>query len=341
VRARRIHEWGGPLRLEEVFDPSPAHGEVLVKVLACSVGLTVLNMMRGDLGRDDNDLPRVPGHEVVGRIVEVGQGVEPQRLGELVCAYAYLFCGQCRSCIAGSESLCDDLAGFLGVDRDGGYAELCVLPARNAVPLPPNLDPIAASVVPDSLTTSVHICHRAALGAGDRMVVIGAGGGVGIHLVQVAGVFGAEVIGLDVESSKLQFLRAELGVEAIDSSDFDRVALPSSWSNRADVIVDLVGNRAGLTWAVDSVADNGRVVLLTTFRDADFSVAPRDIVFRQASIVGSRYASRWEMLKAGEMLAAGRIRPIISEQAGLEEVERIHKKLQAGTLLGRGVLVPA
>ena len=340
MRACRIHEWGGPLWLEEVPDPAPAHGEVLVRVLACSVGLTVLNMIRGDLGHDRNDLPRVPGHEVVGRIEEVGEGVERHRLGELVSAYAYLFCGHCRWCIAGLESLCENLSGFLGVNRDGGYAELCVLPARNAVMLPAGLDPIAACVVPDSLSTSVHICRRGEIGAGDRVVVIGAGGGVGIHLVQVARIFGADVVGLDVEPSKLQFLREELAVDAIDSSDFDRLALPATWNNCADVIVDLIGTRSSLMWALGSLCTNGRVVLLTTFRDVDFPVVPRDIVFRQASIVGSRYASRWEMLKAGELLAAGRVRAVVTERARLADVERIHEKLQAGTLLGRGVLIP-
>jgi propanol-preferring alcohol dehydrogenase len=323
-----------------VSNPSPAHGEVLVRVLACSVGLTVLNMMRGDLGNDPNDLPRVPGHEIVGRVEEVGEGVEPQRLGELVAAYAYLFCGHCRRCVAGSESLCDNLSGFLGVDRDGGYAELCVLPARNAVTLPDGLDPVAASVVPDPLTTSVHICHRAVLGPGDRVAVIGAGGGVGVHLVQVARLFGAEVVGLDVEAAKLQFLSEELGVDAIDSSDFNRMQLPGSWNNRADVIIDLVGNRGGLTWALNALHSDGRIVLLTTFRDADFPVAPRELVFRQAAIVGSRYASRWEMLKAGELLAAGRVRSVVTDHARLEDVERIHEKLRAGTLLGRGVVIP-
>jgi D-arabinose 1-dehydrogenase-like Zn-dependent alcohol dehydrogenase len=323
-----------------VPDPSPAQGEVLVKVLACSVGLTVLNMMRGDLGQDPNDLPRVPGHEVVGRIEEVGEGVDRKRVGELVSAYAYLFCGHCRRCIAGSESLCDNLAGFLGVDRDGGYAELCVLPARNAVTLPASLDPIAASVVPDPLTTSVHICHRAALGPGDRVVVIGAGGGVGVHLVQVARIFGAEVVGLDVEVTKLQFLRDELGIDAIDSSDFDRISLPGSWNNRVDAVIDLIGSRSGLTWALNALDSDGRIVLLTTFRDADFPVSPRELVFRQASIVGSRYASRWEMLKAGELLAAGRVRAVVTERAQLENVGRIHDQLRAGTLLGRGVLIP-
>ena len=130
MRARWIETWDGPLLDGERPDPEPGPNEVLVEVEACGVGLTVLNCIRGDLGDDPADLPRIPGHELVGTVSSVGAGADPELAGRRVLAYFYLCCGRCRRCRSGQESLCERLAGYVGVDRDGGYAERVALPVR-------------------------------------------------------------------------------------------------------------------------------------------------------------------------------------------------------------------
>jgi len=339
MKAQRIHQWGGPLALEEVPNPVPGEGEVLIQVEACGIGLTVLNCIRGDLGHDPAALPRVPGHELVGRIVGVGPGVPDERVGERVCAYFYLFCGRCRRCLAGLESLCENLVGYVGVDRDGGYAQMTVLPARNAICLPEPLDPVLATAIPDAIATPVHVAHRAAIQPGERVVVIAAGGGVGIHMVQVARLHGADVVGLDRAEDKLAYLRQQFQVETVNSTDFDGVQLPARWTGKADVIIDLLGRPASLAWAVTALGTGGRLVLLTTFPGIGFQATPREMVFRQATILGSRYASRWELDRAARLVASGRIRPVVSRRVGLDELGAIHESLQQGTLLGRGAVV--
>src|SRR4051794_14343543 len=109
MRACWIEEWGGELKHGERPRPSAGPGEVLVEVEACGVGLTVLNCMRGDLASEPATEPRIPGHELVGRIAETGAGVDARRVGELVMAHFYLFCGECRWCVSGAESLCASL----------------------------------------------------------------------------------------------------------------------------------------------------------------------------------------------------------------------------------------
>src|SRR5438105_2863874 len=267
--AGRIHQWGGEVRIEEVRDPRPGEDEVLVSVAACGVGLTVLNCIRGDLGDDPDDLPRVPGHELVGTIVQTGPGVDPGRRGELVTAHFYLFCGRCARCLAAQEPTCENLRGWVGVDRDGGYAELVALPERNAVALPAGLDPVLATTVSDAIATPVHVCRRAGVRPGDRLVVVAAGGGVGVHMVQVARVYGAEVVGLDVSAEKLDYLQRELDVPAVHSGDFGAVELPAAWGGRADVVVDLLGTAESLRWGVGHLGSSGRLVTLTTFRDVE------------------------------------------------------------------------
>lgn len=339
MRGWRIEGWGEEPKLAEIADPAPGDAEVLVQVEACGVGLTVLNCIRGDLGSRPVDLPRVPGHELVGTIVEVGPGVAASRVGERVAAYFYLFCGRCPRCLRGEESLCADLAGYVGVHRDGGYAPLVTLPSSNAVTLPAGLDPVSATVVPDAVATSLHVAERAAIGVGDRVAVIGAGGGVGAHLVQVARLYGAEVTGLDVVTSKLAYLESELEVTAMDASALDTIRPPSGCEGGWDVIVDLAGTPASLGWALSHARTAGRLVALTTFPGVQFPVSPRELVFRQVSLLASRYASRHEVALAARLVAGGRIRPVIGARVGAGEVECLHRKLREGSLLGRGALV--
>ena len=196
----RLHRWGTQPDWEEINDPDPAPGDVLIEVEACGVGLTVLNCINGDLAADDDPLPLTPGHELVGRVTAIGEGVDESLLGRQVVAYFYLICGECKPCRTDREPLCERLAGFVGVHRDGGYAPRVVLPARNAIPIADSLDAVSATVVPDAVATSVHVAQRARIGAGDRVGVIGAAGGVGIHMVQVAKHHGAEVVGFDLRA---------------------------------------------------------------------------------------------------------------------------------------------
>jgi propanol-preferring alcohol dehydrogenase len=339
MKAAQINEWGGALELVERGEPVPGDGEVLVRVEACGVGLTVLNCIRGDLGDNPANLPRVPGHELVGIVVAVGHGVDARLEGQRVAAYFYLSCGTCRQCLAGLEPLCERHAGYVGVDRDGGYGELCVLPAFNALPLPPAIDPVTATTIPDAIATPVHVARLTSLRPGSRVAVVGAGGGLGIHMVQVAGAFGADVVALDVAQDKLEYLEHELGTAAVDSSDFGRIRLPAAWEGRADVVVDFVGTRDSLGWGVAALAPNGTLVCTTTFHDRSFEIRPRDLVLAQVAVTGSRYASRAEVGMAAGLVASGRIRPVIGRRVGLDQVESLHEDLRRGSLLGRGALV--
>ncbi|HEX2404749.1 MAG TPA: alcohol dehydrogenase catalytic domain-containing protein, partial [Acidimicrobiia bacterium] len=280
----RIHRWNAD-PVWETFDlPSPGPGEVTVRVEACGVGLTVLNSIRGDLGNDTGLLPRVPGHELVGVVIGAGAEVDLGLVGHRVVAYFYLACGSCVECQTGQDSLCRNLAGYVGVHRDGGYAPYAVLPTTNVIPVSDDLDPIAATVVPDAVATPVHVAARASLRGEDRVVVIGAGGGVGIHMVQVALLETAHVVGLDVTRQKLDAVEA-LGVRAIDSSDFSSLRMPFS-EGPPTVVIDFVGSAATGTWALENLAPRGRLVALTTFVDRLIPIDYRHLVFRETTLLG-------------------------------------------------------
>ncbi|PYO02261.1 MAG: NADPH:quinone oxidoreductase [Candidatus Rokuibacteriota bacterium] len=342
MRAQVLHEWGGEVRYETVAMPSAAPGEALIEVEACSVGLTVLNYMSGNHNRRPEDLPRIPGHEVVGRVIAVGDAVTTPRVGERVITHFYLFCGACDFCNLGHEPLCRNLAGQVGVARDGGYAEYVALPARNFIPVPDGVSPVNATAIPDAIATPLHVCRRAAVAPSDTVIVIGAAGGVGIHMVQMARLFGATVIGIDRGDERLKLVREMGAVAAFDSLAPDVArSVRDSAPRGVTVAVDLVGTPATLRLSLDALAPRGRLVVLTTFPGLTIDVAPREMVARELAILGSRYASRWELAEAARLVAEQRITPVVTEVVTLPEVASLHARLRAGRLLGRGAVVPA
>jgi propanol-preferring alcohol dehydrogenase len=340
MHAQVLHEWGGKLSHQEVPAPSLGPHDALVKVEACGVGLTVLNYMRGNNSSRREDLPRIPGHEVVGSVVEVGAAVTELEVGQRVMAHFYLFCGTCDMCRLAHEPLCRNLRGQVGVVADGGYAEYTALPAANWIPVPDGIDPVQATAIPDAIATPLHVSRRAAIGPLETVVVMGAGGGVGMHMVQMATLFGARVIAIDRGEEKLPATREVGAVAAFAFDDAERLAaqVRSAAPGGASVAVDLVGSRETLSFCLGSLGPRGRLVVLTAFSGVATDLAPRQFVHRELSVLGSRYASRLELAQAAELVAARRIRPIVSEVSTLAGVEQLHAKLRQGTLLGRGAI---
>jgi D-arabinose 1-dehydrogenase-like Zn-dependent alcohol dehydrogenase len=339
MKAQVVQSWGGGLALVDLPRPVPQDREALVAVRACGVGLTVLNYMNGNLGRPDN-LPRVPGHELTGVVVEVGPGVTAVRPGDRVMAFFYLTCGRCEFCRAGRDSLCRDHRGYVGVHRDGGYAEFVALPEANLLPLPDGVPFVEGTAIPDAIATPYHVCaSRAHVGVGDRVLVVGAGGGVGIHMVQMARLFGAHVVAVDVDDAKLSRCR-ELGADgavnfrAPDAENRAREALDGG----ATVAIDFVGSESTLAWTFRLLGRAGRMVAITTFADVGLQVPPRRMVFDELEVLGSRYCSRAEVLAAAQLVRDGRIRPVVSRAVPLPEVETLHTMLRESRLLGRGAV---
>lgn len=328
------------LLAQELPTPMPGPGEVLVHVEACGVGLTVLNYMEGRSRVHGEKLPRVPGHEFVGTVVACGPGQDSALVGQRVMAYFYLSCGACDFCRLAHEPLCRHLRGQVGVATDGGFAEYAVLPAFNVLPVPPSLESVPATAIPDAIATPVHVCRRARVGPQDTVLVVGAAGGVGIHMVQVAQVFGARVVGVDRGADKLTALRS-MGFQAVDATEDGWAARSrEAAGGEVTVVVDLVGSRETLEACLDLLAPRGRLVVLTTFRDVIFSASPARLVAGEVEILGSRYASRWEVQEAARLVHQGRVRPVVSEVRPLEGVGELTTKLRQGTLLGRAAVIP-
>src|SRR2546422_343080 len=202
MRAARIFE-DLTLRLEEIEDPKPGPGEVLVRIHAAGVCGTDLHILDGMIKPDP--YPMTLGHEAAGVVELVGDEVMLQP-GVRVAIYNKIFCGTCEQCLLGRQNICDREADQLGFNRDGGDAEYALVPERNAVPLPDGVDFPTASVLTCAGMTAVHATRLSDLRVGDTAVVDGIGG-VGILVVQAAARAGATVLAVADTEEKLQLAK--------------------------------------------------------------------------------------------------------------------------------------
>jgi propanol-preferring alcohol dehydrogenase len=203
-----------PLRLGRLPPPRPGRGEVVLRVQACGICRTDLHIVAGELAHPK--LPLIPGHEIVGTVLEIGPEVERFSLGDRVgVPWLGWTCGTCRYCLSGRENLCDR-AQFTGYHRDGGYAEYTVADARFCFPLPTNYENARAA----PLLCAGLIGHRSLRAAGDAERLGLYGFGAAAHLIaQVARFEGRQVFAFTREGDQQgQDFARELGAVWAGSS---------------------------------------------------------------------------------------------------------------------------
>jgi D-arabinose 1-dehydrogenase-like Zn-dependent alcohol dehydrogenase len=343
MQALVLREWGGPLELVELPIPRPGPGEVLLKVSTCGVGDTLNNMRSGrNASMPGASLPRVIGHEVAGSIVELGPGVEGLDVGRRAYVYMYLTCGRCEACRVGHDPLCSSLRGIVGLACDGGFAEYMVVPAENVGPLSDEVSDLDACVAVDAVATPWHALRSVArIESGQALVVVGAGGGVGVHALKVGKLLGARVMGVDVTDAKLAFARDQGADEVIDGrGDVHEAIVDLTGGRGADVVLDYVASAATLHPGFAALAPEGRLIIQGVGPPNDeFRVEPRSFIHRQISVSGSRYASRREVAESIDLIKRGLVAPVVTRTAPLAEAESLFDLLAARTLLGRAALI--
>jgi len=340
-----LSEWSGELDIERVPVPEPKPNEVRVAVHACGVTRTVENAINGGLDDDPSLTPRIPGHEFAGVVDALGENVSARSVGEHVLAYFYLVCGKCNACQRGEENRCTNFDGWLGVNSDGAYAEYVTIPVANTLPIPRSISFQAAAIAADGLSTPLHVCERADIGTGDTVLVIGGAGRIGVHLCQLAATRGAHVLAADVQPPRLAHVDEVTGpmVTSIDVSkpNFStRLCDAISGGGGPNVVVDTVGDIDTLDASWDALTMGGQVVSLTTHHERSFSPLLKDFVIKEASVLGSRYATKDEVIRAASLFDDGRIDPIVTDTVDLDEVPSIHGDIKAGESYGMTVVEP-
>jgi len=342
MKALVLNGPGEPFSLETVPDPVPGPGEAVARVIACGAGLTIQHVKAG---RAKVDYPRIIGHEITGVIEAIGDGVTNVAVGDPVTAYFYLTCGHCKWCRINRETLCENFGGYIGRACDGGYAELMKLPARNFLKFPENLHwqnhAAEIGVITDAIATPVKVVRHADIKAGETVAVFGAGGGLGIHMLMLAKWAHAKVIAVDIAADKFEACRAAGADECVNPHDgYALEALRDLSGGGIDVAIDFVSSRETLETAVQCLGRGGRMVTLGGSGE-NFSALAHTMLEKELILMGSRYATRQEVIESLELCARGEVWPLVTETADMAGAEALHERVEQGLVTGRAAILIA
>ena len=323
MRAIAITQPGGPEVLQPVTLPTPAPGagEVLIEVAAAGVNRPDVVQRQGFYAPPPG-APDTPGLEVAGTIVQLGAGVTGWSLGDKVCAL-----------VAG-----------------GGYAQYCVAPAVQCLPVPAGMDMIAAAAIPETFfTVWTNLFDGGHLQAGESLLVHGGSSGIGTTAIQIAKVFGARVFATAGSDDKCAVC-IQLGAErAINYRNEDFVAVIKELTGGAgvDVILDMVGG-AYVERNISSLAMGGRLVNIAFLEGSKVSLNLMPVMLKRLILTGSTLRPRSIAEKAlianalrekvWPLLAEGKLQPVIDSTYALEDATAAHARMESSAHIGKLVL---
>jgi len=341
MKAVTIREHGGPdvVRVEDIPEPEFSDEEVLVDVR--SAGLNHLDIWVRKGGRRSKLTgPHVLGSDAAGVIVAAGERVEGVGVGEEVIVNPGLSCNTCGYCRRGEQSECPSF-GILGLSRQGTFAELVAVPARNVAPKPAHLNFNEAGVfVLAQLTAWRMLMTRAELKPGQKVLVHGIGGGVALCALQLAKLAGAEVVVTSSSDGKLERSKSLGADHTINYKTVDDVAkCVKDLTNGAgvDIVIDTAG---AATWPVDfsAVRRGGKVVLCGVTTGAEATTNLQALYWNQLTIMGSTMGSDEDFRQMVDAVAAAELKPVIDSVLPLEDARDAMSKMEKAEQFGKIVL---
>lgn len=342
MKAVVFRRHGGPDVLEyaDVPDPSSGPGELLVRVKACSVNHLDLWIRQG-LPAYQIALPHICGCDVAGVIERLGSGVSGWQAGDRVVLAPGLSCGVCGACRAGVDNRCVAY-GIRGAATDGGYAELIVAKASDALPLPARLSFEQAAAYPLVFLTAWHmLLTRAKLAAGESVLVQAGGSGVGHAAIQIAKHLKATVyttVGSDEKAAKAKALGADEIINYQRGAFEERVRQLTD-GRGVDVVFEHVGPQ---TWegSVKALAKGGRLVTCGATSGPSTPLDLRYVFSRELSILGAMMGTRAELEAVTRLMADGQLTPLVDTVFPLAQAREAQERMLSRNLFGKLVLAP-
>jgi NADPH:quinone reductase-like Zn-dependent oxidoreductase len=341
VKAVRFHRHGGPdvLQYEEAPEPKPNSDEALVRVKACALNHLDI-WARNGLPNVEIPMPHISGSDIAGVVEWVPPEEKIVQKGAEVIVNPGIGCGRCEKCLLGMDNQCRFYT-IVGYGNDGGYAELLKVPRSNLVPKPEGMSFVDAAAFPLVFLTAHHmLVTKAGLKAGESVLVLGAGSGVGTAAIQVAKLCGASVIATAGEEGKLSKARA-LGADYVVNhykQDVLEEVKRITGKRGVDVVVEHVG-RATWETSVKSLAKGGRLVLCGATTGPDVTTDLRYVYNRELTIYGSFMGSKGELLKVIELFRAGRLKPVVDSTFPLGKAREAQTRMEKSEHFGKIVLV--
>jgi D-arabinose 1-dehydrogenase-like Zn-dependent alcohol dehydrogenase len=329
------------LRCETIAEPLPGPRQAIIRVAYCGVCSHDVAVCAGVLRRGIK-LPCVPGHEIAGTVVATGDAVDDLSIGDRVATtQREHVCGHCRYCRSGREPLCAEQI-FLGDTRlNGGYAEYVAVDADNIVSVPDDVALDAAAVASCAIGTMLHAVRTVGrVAPGDRVLVTGAGGGLGVHGVQLAKRAGGWVIAQTTSAAKAEALKkygADAVVVTARDGDFSADVKAVTDAEGVDCALDTVGTPV-FTSTRRSLARGGRWVLIGQLDGAFVPFNPAQLFLRGISMLSATSATREELRLCLDMLRQGGIRAVLGACFPLAQAAEALALVQSGAATGRVVL---
>lgn len=331
MRAVVFRGSGRPLEVSDVPRPAPGPGKALVKVAACGFCHTDLHYIDHGVATAKAP-PLILGHEISGIVEELGPGSSGRAVGDRVLVPSVIPCGNCLQCRSGRENICPRLQ-MPGNHFDGGFAEFVEVPARDLVPLPPDLDLRSSAVIADALTTPYHaVVQRAQVRSGEWVVVVGCGG-VGINAVQFAVAAGANVIAVDLQAEKREVAHRLGASEALNPTECKDLGqeVRKRTGGGADVALEVVGKPETVSAALSTLRRGGRLCVVG-YSDSVVPVPLNRLMFFEYEIRGSLGCRPVDYPRVIEMVRQKKVSvdPVVSGVLPLERIEEAAEDLRKG-----------
>ncbi|MEV0083060.1 alcohol dehydrogenase family protein [Saccharopolyspora sp. NPDC050642] len=342
MRAVLLTGFGGPEKLayrEDVPEPQAGPGEVRIRVAATAINNTDIWTREGAYGSPDDpgasagwrreplEFPRIQGADVVGRIDQTGAGVPGSRLGERVIVDPMLYTG-------GERELVD--TAYLGSERDGGFAEFTTVPTQNAHQIDSDLGDAELATFPTAYATAMRMLNRAAVGAGETVVVTGASGGVGSALIQLATLRGARVVAITSDAKRERALR--LGAQAtVDRRAADLEAAVRAAVGPVDVVADVVAGPS-FPALLRMLGPLGRYVVAGGIAGPLVETDLRTVYLRQLQLIGSSFGTHEDFAQLLQHIARGELTPLLAGTYPLHELPEAQEAFAAKDFFGKLVI---
>jgi NADPH:quinone reductase-like Zn-dependent oxidoreductase len=338
MKAVRIHEFGGPevLKYEDAPDPVLRKDHVLVRVRTCALNHLDL-WVRG--GLRGVTLPHILGSDIAGEVLEVGEYISGIKPGTRVLLAPMVFCNHCQYCTSGRHNFCPEFA-VLGNTVDGGNCELISVPQVNVIPIPDFLDFVKAASVPLVFLTAWHmLVGRAHIRAGQTVLVLGAGSGVGSAAIQIAKMLGAEVITTAGDERKLEKGR-QLGADHVINHYKQKIAdevRRITNKQGVDIVFEHVGQA---TWpdSIRSLKPGGTLITCGATTGYEGNLDLRVLFAKQLSLLGSYMGGMGELHEVLKHVFSGKLKPVVDRTFPLSDARAAHEYLAKSEMFGKVVL---
>lgn len=316
----------GVMELDDYPDPVTPKGGTLLEILACAVCGTDLKIR--EHGHRDLDLPRVLGHEMVGRIVEI-DGDSSLAEGDEVQLWPGIACGKCRPCQRGADNLCSNIK-IMGFNCDGGFAKLLALPKQSLSGgvnlLPPGTDPCLASLA-EPLACCINGQEQARVGQGERVLIYGGGPIGALHALLAEHHSSEKIIVAEKKPDRISLLKKHTSAVVVDLAEEAGIAILAEEIGRAGVDVILTATPKVRTDGnlLKLLSPGGRVCIFSgpAFGNYQENIDLRSVHYHELSVIGAYGCTSRQNLQAVELLTSGMIKAdwLITKKTNLDGIE--------------------